>query len=125
MNRRGFLGSILIAATAPAIVRADSLMRIIVPDRTIDTRWWARDVANNGPWIILPANEYGTITIPAGHWHVRSPVYRLDGSKNLTLAGTYDERPLMPISPNTARGLSKHGFPGRFDDPQFRCRLIA
>ncbi len=29
MNRRGFLGSILAAAVAPAIVRADSLMRIV------------------------------------------------------------------------------------------------
>lgn len=29
MNRRGFLGGILAAACAPAIVRADSLMRII------------------------------------------------------------------------------------------------
>lgn len=29
MNRRGFLGSILALAAAPAIVRADSLMRIV------------------------------------------------------------------------------------------------
>lgn len=29
MNRRGFLGAILAAASAPAIVRADSLMRIV------------------------------------------------------------------------------------------------
>jgi hypothetical protein len=29
MNRRGFLGSILVACAAPAIVRADSLMRIV------------------------------------------------------------------------------------------------
>lgn len=29
MNRRGFLGSILALASAPAIVRADSLMRIV------------------------------------------------------------------------------------------------
>jgi hypothetical protein len=29
MNRRGFIGSILAAAAAPAIVRADSLMRIV------------------------------------------------------------------------------------------------
>lgn len=29
MNRRGFLGSILAAAAAPAIVRADSLMRVV------------------------------------------------------------------------------------------------
>ena len=31
MNRRGFIGSILALCAAPAIVRADSLMRIIPP----------------------------------------------------------------------------------------------
>lgn len=31
MNRRGFLGGIIAAASAPAIVKADSLMKIIVP----------------------------------------------------------------------------------------------
>lgn len=34
MNRRGFLGSILAACAAPAIVRADSLMRV-VPTETV------------------------------------------------------------------------------------------
>lgn len=37
MNRRGFLGSILVACAAPAIVRADSLMRIVPLDTTIIT----------------------------------------------------------------------------------------
>lgn len=31
MNRRGFIGSILAACAAPAIVRADSLMRVFAP----------------------------------------------------------------------------------------------
>lgn len=35
MNRRGFLQSILVAAAAPAIVRADSLMRIIPRDLAV------------------------------------------------------------------------------------------
>lgn len=35
MDRRGFLQSILVAAVAPAIVRADSLMRIIPTETTI------------------------------------------------------------------------------------------
>lgn len=34
MNRRGFLGACLAACAAPAIVRADSLMRII-PKETV------------------------------------------------------------------------------------------
>lgn len=35
MNRRGFLGSILALAAAPAIVRAESLMKIVVPEQKI------------------------------------------------------------------------------------------
>lgn len=35
MNRRGFLGSILVACAAPAIVRADSLMRIVPIDTDV------------------------------------------------------------------------------------------
>lgn len=35
VSRRGFLGAILAAAVAPAIVRADSLMRIMAPETTI------------------------------------------------------------------------------------------
>lgn len=37
MNRRGFLGSILAACAAPAIARADSLMRIVPMETTIET----------------------------------------------------------------------------------------
>jgi hypothetical protein len=37
MNRRGFLGAILAAASAPAIVRAESLMKIMVPKKEIIT----------------------------------------------------------------------------------------
>ena len=36
-NRRGFLGSIFAAAAAPAIVRAESLMKIYVPPQGIIT----------------------------------------------------------------------------------------
>lgn len=35
MNRRGFLGSILALGAAPAIVRADSLMRIVPIQTTV------------------------------------------------------------------------------------------
>lgn len=35
MNRRSFIGSILALASAPAIVRADSLMRIVPLDRLV------------------------------------------------------------------------------------------
>jgi hypothetical protein len=39
MNRRGFLAAILAAASAPAIVQADSLMRIFVPPQEIVILW--------------------------------------------------------------------------------------
>lgn len=35
MDRRGFLGSILALAAAPAIVRADSLMRLVPVETTV------------------------------------------------------------------------------------------
>jgi hypothetical protein len=35
LHRRGFLSAILLAGTAPAIVRASSLMKIIVPEQAI------------------------------------------------------------------------------------------
>lgn len=35
MNRRGFIGSILAFGTAPAIVRADALMRIVPRDMAL------------------------------------------------------------------------------------------
>ncbi len=38
MNRRGFLSGIILAAAAPAIVRADSLMRVVPRSLVIATR---------------------------------------------------------------------------------------
>jgi len=35
MNRRGFLAAMLAAGSAPAIVKAESLMKIVVPKREI------------------------------------------------------------------------------------------
>lgn len=35
MNRRGFLGAILAAGVAPAIVRSSSLMKLVVPSQEI------------------------------------------------------------------------------------------
>lgn len=50
MDRRGFLGSILALAAAPAIVRADSLMRI-VPTETLVISGCA-DPALNGEYVV-------------------------------------------------------------------------
>lgn len=52
MNRRGFLGSILALGAAPAIVRADSLMRLVPVDTLI-----ALDVPHVGGNRLLTLEE--------------------------------------------------------------------
>lgn len=49
MDRRGFLQSILVAVVAPAIVRADSLMKIIPAERLVV-------VPEFGPLLLVPAS---------------------------------------------------------------------
>lgn len=61
MNRRGFLNSILIAAAAPAIVRASSLMQIAVPK------------------IIVPSN----IPLMDGETYFRTHLYTGTGSQQI------------------------------------------
>lgn len=69
MTRRGFLGSILAAAVAPAIVRADSLMRIVPRETlvlgtgefTLETWVWA----NCGIVSATVQQELETITAQA------------------------------------------------------------
>lgn len=39
LSRRGFLGAMLAAAAAPAFVKSDSLMRIVVPRPVLLTLW--------------------------------------------------------------------------------------
>jgi hypothetical protein len=60
MNRRGFLQSILIAAAAPAIVRADRLMRIIPQETTLF-------VPNSEP-VLLVADRIFSATDFLGGW---------------------------------------------------------
>lgn len=55
MNRRGFLGSILAACAAPAIVRADSLMRIVPMDDTLVLIHPARYRQIIGATVIVPS----------------------------------------------------------------------
>lgn len=49
MNRRGFLTSMLALAAAPAIVRADSLMRIVPPEVEVLTFASYDIVIDQGP----------------------------------------------------------------------------
>lgn len=57
MNRRGFLQSCLIACAAPAIVRADSLMRILPSSTSIY-------VPNAGISLLVPKSVRASISIP-------------------------------------------------------------
>lgn len=49
MNRRGFIGSILALGVAPAIVRADALMRIVPRDVIVASGWTTFSIAFDGP----------------------------------------------------------------------------
>lgn len=49
MQRRSFIAGILGAAAAPAIVKADSLMKLWVPEKII---WHRRGIARNEAWCI-------------------------------------------------------------------------
>jgi hypothetical protein len=46
-SRRNFLASILAVGVAPAIVRADSLMRIVARDTAILAPQWAYDITTD------------------------------------------------------------------------------
>jgi hypothetical protein len=48
MNRRGFLGAMLGAVAAPAVVKAENLMKIIVPKRTGIIFWPERRILLSG-----------------------------------------------------------------------------
>lgn len=83
MNRRGFLTSILVAATAPAIVRADSLMRIVAP-----TTFFLQWRVGTGPAIFERATSTWTQTedgifvpIPANVRNLRIWSAQLDGDQ--------------------------------------------
>ena len=100
MNRRGFLGAILAACTAPAIVRADSLMRIVPRETGLLTgyEWlapegysWISVVVNGvthrvplypdcdvtgpiGEAMRLAGQAPATITLPPGRFRLDGPL---------------------------------------------------
>lgn len=75
MNRRSFLGSILAAAAAPAIVRADSLMRIVPREMTLMT----------GDYV-LDARGSDSLLYEVGYF---TPVLAFDGMESV-LPGRYE-----------------------------------
>ena len=69
MNRRGFLSGILASTAAPAIVRADSLMKIVVPQQGLEpwqlwTSWWV-DRARAQDMTVIYRRTAGGFLVPA------------------------------------------------------------
>ena len=78
MNRRGFLGSILAAAAAPAIVRADSLMRIrpitedvIYEIRPIDSPFISMFDSPTFTGELIYSTHGGIYTMRNGRWELK------------------------------------------------------
>ena len=68
MNRRGFLGSILALGVAPAIVRADSLMRVVPREMVMLTAGW--DLGWSGRPSFTPYSHVQSVEIlifPVAH----------------------------------------------------------
>lgn len=87
MNRRSFLGSILAAAVAPAIVRADSLMRI-VPRSALVLDPYFRDVVACGQigagdftmewWTRLPPSFVTVADLPLREYYDAVPFFEFE-----------------------------------------------
>jgi hypothetical protein len=74
MNRRGFLASCLALGAAPAIVRADSLMRIVPVETTILPASWIEQQI--GARMVLVRELVAYQVIRGGNKDVIKPVYR-------------------------------------------------
>lgn len=68
MNRRGFMSSILALGAAPAIVRVNSLMRIVPRDRLV---WF--DDFDIGRTIISPEGHLMNAIVYGSSFVLRSP----------------------------------------------------
>jgi len=79
MRRRGFLGAILATCAAPAIVRADSLMRVVPRHHTatsMDGYTWGFD-RGKGDDNITYVYTWGT-AVPLGQiWRPTDDAYRI------------------------------------------------
>lgn len=96
MNRRGFLSSILALGAAPAIVRADSLMRIVPRETTV---FWGKGMpqlmreaqAASGPWKVMWVNCRAEV------WRTDWSV-RLESVTDAELCATLQTNPAVVIS---------------------------
>lgn len=94
LSRRGFLGAMLAAAAAPAIVKSDSLMRIVVPRSMLLTLWGdgvhddaqAIQALVNGQSVMFGGREFGpspdgSIYFPSGTFAMGAAAVIKSGAK--------------------------------------------
>lgn len=117
LSRRGFLGAMLAAAAAPAIVKSDSLMRIVVPKPLLLTLWGdglhddaqAIQALINGKSVMFEGREFGPH--PGGSVHLPIRTFALwsslvigDGSmlhgNGAWLEATH-KGPIIEVKPNS------------------------
>ncbi len=88
MNRRGFLGSILALGAAPAIVRADSLMRIVPLDVVVVSEGWsAEGIQFYESDLTLTIDDYSRLFIQPAMLALRQDIERDILSASLTDRG--------------------------------------
>lgn len=82
VNRRGFLAGVIALAAAPAIVRADSLMKVVVPRLP---KLWGDGVHDDTAYLQALLDKAGKVQLPSGIFLVSAPLILrsntdLDGS---------------------------------------------
>lgn len=101
MNRRGFLGAILAGCAAPAIVRADALMRVVplgTDVLTLDTIRRGAAILDGAMWV--PADDWASAlrdTYVEGAGAVRvGEIGRIEGFRIVT-------SPVLPVAKHVPR----------------------
>jgi hypothetical protein len=116
-SRRGFLGAILAAAAAPAIVKSDSLMRIVVPRPVLLTLWGdgvhddaqAIQALVSGQSVMFGGREFGprpdgSIFFPSGTFAMGAVAVIGSGAKlfgNGTQLKALTKAPMLELKPGT------------------------
>ncbi len=110
LSRCGFLGAGLALVASPAVVRAESLMRIVVPPDwrsfvreirqydVIDDEYFVRwDVLARGQLLHVTARAYAESFVPEGLPHLRAPAIECLGNElAMRNVSPYELRHLEP-----------------------------
>jgi hypothetical protein len=117
LSRRGFLGAILAAAAAPAIVKSGNLMRIVAPRPMLLTLWGdgvhddaqAMQALVNGQSVMFGGREFGpradgSIFFPSGTFAMGATAIIGSGSKlfgNDTTLKALSTAPVLELKKGT------------------------